>query len=95
MNGGVLDLTLSVVVARDGRGLYAFSAVCPHEGCVVRITSGASTICPCHDSTFNDDGDWTGGPARRPLLNHPVEVCEGRVWVDRSLGVPLGTRRPL
>lgn len=90
--GGVLDLGINVVVARDARGLYAFSAVCPHEGCVVQITRGASTICPCHDSTFDDDGDWTGGPARRPLLNHPVQVCEGRVYVDRSLGVPLGTR---
>jgi Rieske Fe-S protein len=93
--GGVVDLGINVVVARDARGLYAFSAVCPHEGCVVRITRGASTICPCHDSTFDDDGDWTGGPARRPLLNHPVQVCEGRVYVDRSLGVPLGTRTPV
>ena len=93
--GGVVDLGINVVVARDARGLYAFSAVCPHEGCVVRITRGASTICPCHDSTFDDDGDWTGGPARRPLLNHPVRVCEGRVYVDRSLGVPLGTRTPV
>jgi Rieske Fe-S protein len=82
-------------VARDARGLYAFSAVCPHEGCVVQITRGASTTCPCHDSTFDDDGDWTGGPARRPLLNHPVQVCEGRVYVDRSLGIPLGTRTPV
>jgi Rieske Fe-S protein len=93
--GGVVDVGINVVVARDARGLYAFSAVCPHEGCVVRITRGASTICPCHDSTFDDDGDWTGGPARRPLLNHPVQVCEGRVYVDRSLGVPLGTRTPV
>lgn len=93
--GGVLDLGINVVVARDARGLYAFSAVCPHEGCVVQITRGASTACPCHDSTFDDDGDWTGGPARRPLLNHPVQVCEGRVYVDRSLGVPLGTRTPV
>jgi Rieske Fe-S protein len=93
--GGVVDLGINVVVARDARGLYAFSAVCPHEGCVVRITRGASTLCPCHDSTFDDDGDWTGGPARRPLLNHPVQVCEGRVYVDRSLGIPLGTRTPV
>jgi Rieske Fe-S protein len=93
--GGVVDLGINVVVARDARGLYAFSAVCPHEGCVVQITRGASTTCPCHDSTFDDDGAWTGGPARRPLLNHPVQVCEGRVYVDRSLGVPLGTRTPV
>jgi len=93
--GGVVDLGINVVVARDARGLYAFSAVCPHEGCVVRITRGASTLCPCHDSTFDDDGDWTGGPARRPLLNHPVQVCEGRVYVDHSLGIPLGTRTPV
>ena len=93
--GGVVDYRISVVVARDARGLYAFSAVCPHNGCIVRSESGASTICPCHDSTFDDDGDWIMGPARRPLLNHPVEVCDGRVYVDRSLGVPVGTRRPL
>lgn len=93
--GGVVDTVLSVVLARDARGLYAFSAVCPHRGCVVRIQRGASSICPCHDSTFNDDGEVTNGPAARPLLNHPVEVCQGRVYIDRSIGVPVGTRRRL
>lgn len=92
MNGGVVDLSIHVVVARDARGIYAFSAVCPHEGCIVQITERASSHCPCHDSRFDDDGDWVEGPAMRPLLNHPVAVCDGRVWVDRSLGVPIGTR---
>jgi len=92
--GGVVDPDLRVVVARDARGVYAFSAVCPHFGCVVEVGTGASTVCPCHGSTFDDDGTRLRGPATRSLINHPIALCLGRVYVDRSRSVPVGTRTP-
>ncbi|MFO0603567.1 MAG: Rieske 2Fe-2S domain-containing protein [Polyangiales bacterium] len=92
--GGVVDPDLRVVVARDARGVYAFSAVCPHFGCVVEVGTGASTVCPCHGSTFDDDGTRLRGPATRSLINHPIALCLGRVYVDRSRSVPAGTRTP-
>lgn len=93
-HGGMVDPDLRVVVARDARGVYAFSAVCPHFGCVVEVATGASTVCPCHGSTFDDDGMRLRGPATRSLINHPIALCLGRVYVDRSRSVPVGTRTP-
>jgi nitrite reductase/ring-hydroxylating ferredoxin subunit len=93
-SGGVIDATLRVVVARDGGGLYAMSAVCPHNGCVVIVESGASTSCPCHGSTFDNNGVRTRGPATRSLIHHPLSVCAGRVYVDASRSTPVTTRTP-
>ncbi len=58
--------------------LTAFSAVCPHAGCVVRVSRGAAPIrCACHGSTFDvETGEPNRGPATEPLAT--VEVRWGR-----------------
>jgi Rieske Fe-S protein len=89
--GAVVDYDLYVVLARDDRGLYAYTAVCTHQRCIV-VVDNAGTRCPCHDSTFDPDGAVTQGPATRALPNHPVRICEGRVFVDRTHVVSAGTR---
>jgi len=92
--GGVVDAALRVVVARDAGGLYAMSAVCPHNGCVVAVVSGAATSCPCHGSTFDNNGVRRSGPATRSLIHHPLSVCSGRVYVDPSRSIAVTTRTP-
>lgn len=92
--GGVVDAALRVVVARDAGGLYAMSAVCPHNGCVVEVVSGAATSCPCHGSSFDNNGVRRSGPATRSLIHHPLSVCSGRVYVDPSRSIAVTTRTP-
>jgi Rieske Fe-S protein len=89
--GAAVDYDLYVVLARDDRGLYAYTAMCTHQRCVV-VVDNDGTRCPCHDSVFDADGAVTQGPATRALPNHPVRVCEGRVFVDRTHVVSAGTR---
>lgn len=59
-----------IAVYRDGNGeISAFSARCPHLGCVVRWSpQEKSWDCPCHGSRFDaKTGAILNGPADAPL----------------------------
>jgi menaquinol-cytochrome c reductase iron-sulfur subunit len=47
-------------VVRKGEQFSAFSATCPHLGCLVDA-SAQGFHCPCHDSTFALDGSRASG----------------------------------
>lgn len=71
-----------VVVVRTARGsARAFSAVCPHMGCVVEMLRG-ELVCPCHNSQFVPaTGELVRGPATRSLARVRTQVTDGRVWL--------------
>jgi len=64
----------SIWVIKKGEAITVFSAVCPHLGCSIN-TSANGFACPCHSSTWNIDGQKTGGPTPRPMdtLEHKIE----------------------
>jgi len=69
-------------VARVGGSLYAFSAVCTHQGCLVNEVTDGKIVCPCHGSMFSiADGSVLGGPAPKPLPEANVTVEGGKVVV--------------
>jgi Rieske Fe-S protein len=48
-------------------GLFqAISAVCTHQRCLV-VAARNGFRCPCHGSTYDREGQRTGGPAPRSL----------------------------
>ncbi|MFE5563989.1 Rieske 2Fe-2S domain-containing protein [Amycolatopsis japonica] len=59
----------------------AFLATCTHQGCPV-TPAGTGFRCPCHGSTFDGNGQVTGGPAAKPLNNVPVRVVDGQVALE-------------
>jgi glycine/D-amino acid oxidase-like deaminating enzyme/nitrite reductase/ring-hydroxylating ferredoxin subunit len=66
LQGAVLRSGLKKIATyRDENGnLHAFSAVCPHLGCVVRWDACEKTWdCPCHGSRFDALGCVLNGPA--------------------------------
>ncbi len=68
IGGGVVFTDSRVVVTQPTAGdLRCFSAVCPHQGCLVAgVTS--MIICTCHNSSFDiSTGEVLGGPAPAPL----------------------------
>ena len=96
-----------VIMARDAAGLFAMSAVCPHQGCTVSpiegpvclppqdgATSTTPTLCCfCHGSTFDGDGLGLTGQAARGRLQHwRVMVSAGRVVVHVGDPVASNTR---
>jgi nitrite reductase/ring-hydroxylating ferredoxin subunit len=70
-----------LVVTQPTEGeLYAFSAICTHEGCVVGCRDKIIK-CDCHQATFDSTtGDVTGGPADGALQNYPVVATDGVIY---------------
>ncbi|MEU5365067.1 Rieske (2Fe-2S) protein [Streptomyces sp. NPDC005925] len=67
--GGKIFTDQGVVVTQPTAGTFkAFSAKCPHRGCVVTAVTGGAITCPCHHSAFSvGDGSVRKGPATNPL----------------------------
>jgi cytochrome b6-f complex iron-sulfur subunit len=81
-----------VVVPADGEpviltynqqtNVQAFSAICPHLGCVVRWHSGQYIECPCHDGRFNaQTGAVISGPPPGPLPARNVIIDGDDVFI--------------
>ncbi|UCD84655.1 MAG: Rieske (2Fe-2S) protein [Deltaproteobacteria bacterium] len=77
---GVLSTTyfgLPIFLLRRQNDIAAFSAICPHLGCIIKWDGEKREFpCPCHDSSFTIEGKVTGGPAR------PYNLLEFRVKVE-------------
>ena len=56
----------------EGGEYLALSGICTHQGCVVAPAPGGF-LCPCHGSTYDREGNNTGGPAPRPLVRFPAQ----------------------
>jgi nitrite reductase/ring-hydroxylating ferredoxin subunit len=74
--GGKVFEAQKVVVTQPSSGEFkAFSAVCPHQGCLVNEVSGGSIVCPCHQSKFSTtDGSRQSGPATSGLAEAKITV---------------------
>ena len=97
MNGLVI-LSSNVAVGRDSQGVYAMSSICTHAGCLLEDnaeTIAAGLACPCHGSTFDGNGQVTGGPARQALQHYQVTIAsDGSITVDGSSPVAADVRQP-
>ena len=70
------------VLFKSKTGVYAYSAVCTHEGCTVQYNSASKNLqCGCHGAVFNPgkDGTVVTGPTNKPLPKIKVAV-EG-AWI--------------
>jgi nitrite reductase/ring-hydroxylating ferredoxin subunit len=63
-------------------GVYAYSAVCTHEGCAVTYNSASKNLqCGCHGAVFDpeNDGKALTGPTNTPLAK--VKVAVEGAWI--------------
>ncbi|HVO13403.1 MAG TPA: Rieske (2Fe-2S) protein [Vicinamibacteria bacterium] len=74
-------------------GFYSVSAVCTHLGCNVAHQEGRGFACPCHGSTFDEEGRVRKGPAAWPLPRYAMSVSRrGELVVDTRRTVGPGFR---
>lgn len=83
VEGGVVIDEPPVVVVQPADGdIRAFSAVCPHQGCLVSSVEANEIFCPCHGSLFSaQDGAVIAGPANSGLPAVAVRVQDGSVFL--------------
>ncbi|MFC0530738.1 Rieske (2Fe-2S) protein [Phytohabitans kaempferiae] len=76
VGSGKIFTEQAVVVTQPAAGEFkAFSARCPHQGCLVSQVQGDRIVCACHGSHFSAaDGSVLTGPARSALAAQPVTV---------------------
>lgn len=62
---------------RTNVGVFAYSAICTHQGCTVGYNATGKTLdCPCHQSRFDpaNGGAVLSGPAPAPLVKYSVAI---------------------
>jgi len=70
------------VLTEDGREYAAMSNTCTHLGCRVRwIADQDQFFCPCHNATFDKDGQVISGPPPRPLDRYEVKVEDEQLYI--------------
>ena len=70
------------ILFRTKKGVFAYSAICTHQGCTVKYSASSKTLkCPCHGAEFdpNKSGKVVNGPAETPLGK--VKVAVKGAWV--------------
>jgi glycine/D-amino acid oxidase-like deaminating enzyme/nitrite reductase/ring-hydroxylating ferredoxin subunit len=74
--GAVMNVGMhKVAVYKDQNGTtHAYTAVCPHLGCIVQWNEGEKSFdCPCHGSRFTKEGVVINGPARTNLKKYDIK----------------------
>lgn len=76
VGGGVIVSSPPIVVTQPSAGQFkGFTAICPHQGCLVASVEDNEIICPCHGSRFSaSDGSVINGPAEIGLQSADVAV---------------------
>jgi len=84
VSGGKVYENEQVVVTEPNQGEFkAFSAVCPHQGCLVSSVADNVIACPCHGSLFNaTTGAVEQGPAVRGLAPVAVKESNGTLVLE-------------
>jgi Rieske Fe-S protein len=73
---------MPAVLFRTKAGVFAYSAICTHQGCTVTYNASIKRLkCPCHGAEFDPlkNGSPVGGPAETPLSKVKVKIIGA--WV--------------
>lgn len=69
-----------VLAVHTEQGISAFSAVCPHLGCLVKWMPAEKIFyCPCHAGKFDARGKVIAGPPPEPLPPVKFEIVDDNI----------------
>ncbi len=72
----------TIFLARKEQSIMALSTICPHLGCGIDYSASSKQfVCPCHDSSFTEDGAVAAGPSPRGMDSLETRVKDGKIEV--------------
>ena len=78
-----------IKLTKEGEAI-AISADCTHLGCIVTWDAEQNIFkCPCHDGSYDADGNVLSGPPPAALRRHPAKFEDGKILL-RTETVPHG-----
>lgn len=81
-----VDRKYSVFLHRYPDRIVAFDPACTHLGCRVQWVGDKNRyLCPCHGGVFDSDGQVVSGPPPKPLVQYPVKLEDGQVWIEKKV----------
>lgn len=90
------------LIGRDAGGLFALTAVCPHQNCDMSAVDaqgpfgqlqGKDIVCLCHGSIFGPTGTVVQGPAHTALKAYALALaCDGFLYVNKAQVVAVTVR---
>ena len=83
--GKILTDDGGTVITQPQAGTFkAFTAICPHQNCVVTSVANNSIVCKCHNSTFSAaDGSVTNPPATRKLDEKTLRIDGDNIFLAK------------
>ena len=82
-DGVSIDPDASLILARVGSGVYAFSLACPHKRTALRWQANNNRFeCPKHHSRYKADGTFISGRATRGMDRYGIRREGEFVVVD-------------
>ena len=82
-DGIAIDKDNSVIIARAGGKLYAFSLACPHRNTALRWNEGDHEFqCPKHHSRYRSDGVFIDGRSTRNMDRMAIRRAGNELIVD-------------
>jgi Rieske Fe-S protein len=70
------------VIRKDEETLIGLSGVCTHLNCVLAWNGEQRSLdCPCHQSSFDLNGNVVTGPASKSLQRYETETRLGKIYV--------------
>ena len=83
VDGVSVDKDNSVIIARAGGRVYAFSLACPHQNTALRWSVADHQFeCPKHKSRYRDDGSFIEGRATRAMDRLSIRRDAAMLVVD-------------
>jgi Rieske Fe-S protein len=83
LEGVTIDKDESVIIARAGNVIYAFSLACPHQNTALKWDQGQHRFqCPKHKSKYRPDGVYLEGRATRSMDRFPIVREGNNIVVD-------------
>lgn len=72
-----------LLMRKAGGSIMAVQTVCSHLGCTVFYRPQTRVFeCPCHQGVFDEEGNPIAGPPERPLAQYPIEVRDGKLFIQ-------------